>query len=213
MSNSFARLSQLFRYPQGTIDCSDIEVHDAARGEIDAFAREVSSLDRNELESAYTSTFDLAPSCSPYLGAHLFGEDDRDRGRLLAGLRMTYERTGLPFDEHELPDHIAEVLAFAEHEDAEEWPELVKLILVPALTKMDEALRSSSNPYRHLIAAARQAHEVLFVYVGEHPYGRQIGNGEQLAVRFHHLARGDVELGHDAVDRSAQGAVRGGAVA
>jgi nitrate reductase delta subunit len=163
MSNAFATLSRLFRYPDGPIDCLNVDVPDVARGSVEAFAREVSALDRDQLESAYTSTFDLAPSCSPYVGAHLFGEDDRDRGRLLAGLRMTYEKTGLRFDERELPDHIAEVLAFAEHEEAEEWPELVKLILVPALTKMDAVLRSSTNPYRHLVAAARQASEAALI--------------------------------------------------
>lgn len=151
MSESFAALAELFRYPDAPLN-----VCPNGDAELEAFAREIAALDRGQLEATYTSTFDLAPSCSPYLGAHLFGDEGPERGRLLIGLRGSYANAGVDFDESELPDHIAEVLAFAAHEEAEEWADLVRLILVPALTKMDELVRGSSNPYRHLIAAARK---------------------------------------------------------
>jgi nitrate reductase molybdenum cofactor assembly chaperone len=164
MSETFAALAALFRYPEAP---PVIHPHDDARGELDAFAREIAALDRGELQATYTSTFDLAPSCSPYLGAHLFGDEGPGRGRLLIGLRASYEKAGLHFDDGELPDHVSEVLAFAAHDEAEEWPDLVRLILVPALTKMDDLVRASSNPYRHLIAAARQTSEAALRRGGE----------------------------------------------
>ena len=101
-----------------------------------------------ELQSIYTATFDLAPSCSPYLGTHLFGDDSRDRARLMLGLRAA----GVAGEE--LPDHIAEVLASAPRFSDEEWRELVPLVLEPALAKMDALLRETSNPYRHAVAEA-----------------------------------------------------------
>lgn len=101
-----------------------------------------------ELQAIYTTTFDLAPSCSPYLGTHLFGDDSRDRARLMLGLR------GAGVQGSELPDHIAEVLAFAPRFGDDEWRELVPLVLEPALQKMDALLRETANPYRHAVAEA-----------------------------------------------------------
>ena len=163
MSETFAALAELFRYPDAPPDLGHLWLNDDARVELEAFALEIAALDRGQLEATYTSTFDLAPSCSPYLGAHLFGDEGPERGRLLTGLRGSYANAGIDFDEGELPDHIVEVLAFAAHEEAEEWPDLVRLILVPALTRMDELVRGSSNPYRHLIAAARKTSEAALM--------------------------------------------------
>ncbi|HEV2720242.1 MAG TPA: molecular chaperone TorD family protein [Thermoanaerobaculia bacterium] len=117
----------------------------------DAFARLASRFRypaTPELQAIYTSTFDLAPACSPYLGTHLFGDDSRDRARLMVGLR------GAGVRGQELPDHIAEVLAFAPKFSDEEWRELVPLVLEPALRKMDALLRETTNPYRHAVAEA-----------------------------------------------------------
>jgi len=107
-----------------------------------------------ELSVTYTSTFDLAPSCSPYVGVHLFGDENPDRARLMVGLRLAYKRIGMSEGE-ELPDHIANVLEFAAH-DPDEREELMKLVLVPALEKMHEILAPTSNPYRFVVAEALQ---------------------------------------------------------
>ena len=72
----------------------------------------------------------------------------------MVGLRMSYRRVGLESRDGELPDHIAEVLRFADRQDVEEHDELVQLVLRPALAKMSEILSPTSNPYRHLVAAA-----------------------------------------------------------
>ena len=120
----FAALAQQFRYPAGDPD----------------------------LAATYTSTFDLAPSCSPYVGVHLFGDENPDRARLMVGLRQAYERIGMS-EGDELPDHIANVLAFAAR-DPEEREELILLVLVPALAKMNDILAPTANPYRHVVATA-----------------------------------------------------------
>lgn len=146
--DALAALAPLFCYPDGNF----AKAIDAARkvAPLEAFAAEVRDRD---IQSIYTSTFDLAPSCSPYLGVHLFSEEARERARLMVGLKLAYKRSGLP-PAHELPDHIAEVLACAPLFADEEWRDLVALVLAPALSKMKDILAPTSNPYRHLVAAA-----------------------------------------------------------
>lgn len=138
-------LAPLFRYPTQPLVIE--------RAELAAFAKEMATLDLAQQQSTYTSTFDLAPSCSPYTGIHLFGEENRDRARLMVGLKLAYQRVGMDSN-GELPDHIAEVLAFADRKDAVEHQELIDFVLLPALTKMNAILAPTKNPYRHLVAAA-----------------------------------------------------------
>jgi len=135
-------LAHLFRYPETPVAC-----------DLGAFAEEMNALDLAEQQATYTSTFDLAPSCTPYLGIHLFGDENPDRARLMVGLKLAYKRVGIQ-PSTELPDHVAEVLAFAERDDVEEHDELVQFVLKPALTKMNDILSPTRNPYRHLVAAA-----------------------------------------------------------
>ena len=140
------RLAPLFRYPDAPLSIP---------GDLQAFATEMAALDLSQQQAAYTSTFDLAPSCTPYLGIHLFGDENPDRARLMVGLKLAYKRLGIE-PSTELPDHIAEVLEFAERDDVEERDELRQFVLVPALTKMHGILSPTANPYRHLVAAALQ---------------------------------------------------------
>jgi nitrate reductase molybdenum cofactor assembly chaperone NarJ/NarW len=152
-------LAPLFSWPdesylshiEAARTCVALSDRQAARS-LDDFARGMAGLAASEREMAYTSTFDLAPSCSPYLGIHMFGEDSRDRARLMIGLRMSFAAAGHDCG-GELPDHLAVVLSFANQFEEEEWADLVRLILVPALERMDDLLAKTSNPFRHLISA------------------------------------------------------------
>lgn len=138
---ALAALAPFFRYPERV-------PAPAAAPELAPFLDAIGSLDLAGLQSAYTATFDLAPLCSPYLGDHVFGDEHRNRARLMVGLRSRYG--GVPGD---LPDHIAEVLSFAHRFDDDEWRELGQLVLTPALRKMTAALDGTTSPYRHLVAA------------------------------------------------------------
>lgn len=144
--NAFAALAPLFRYPDENFR---LRLNEALRAapSVESFANAIADLRLESLQAVYSSTFDLAPSCSPYLGSHLFGDEAPERARLMLGLRMKGAGT------NELPDHVAEVLARADAFDDDEWLELRELILVPALAKMDALLRATANPYRHLVAA------------------------------------------------------------
>ena len=144
---ALAALAPLFRYP-------DSEFRRKLEGAyrivpaLEHFAGAVAAVPLDELQALYSSTFDLAPLCSPYVGSHVFGDDAPERARLMVGLRSKGAGTT------ELPDHVAEVLAHAPKMDSEEWRDLHSLVVRPALRKMNELLRVTANPYRHLVAAA-----------------------------------------------------------
>lgn len=163
---AFAALAPLFRYPDhaGTDEFRAAEsaltaIDAAAAGAIRAFRETMSAIDFTARQMAFTATFDLAPSCSPYLGVHLFGDDSPHRAQLMVGLRAAYRRHQADSPSRELPDHLAEVLAFAPYFTEDEWSDLARLVLAPALAKMDELLRPTVNPYRHLVAIVRHLAE------------------------------------------------------
>lgn len=154
-------LAPLFRYPDrsydealGTARRSAGEADENAGAALERFARELAPLADSQRQVTYTSTFDLAPFCSPYIGAHLFGAESRDRACLMIGLRSSYHRSGTS-DGSELPDHLAEVLQYATMFEDDEWRSLRRLLLLPSLAMMEEILAPSANPFRHLVAAAR----------------------------------------------------------
>lgn len=159
--SALGSLAPLFRYPDRSYDAALIsarrfagDADQEAVAALDRFARELAPLPDSERQVAYTSTFDLAPFCSPYIGEHLFGAESGDRACLMIGLRSSYLRAGAS-DGPELPDHLAEVLQFASTFEEDEWQSLRRLLLLPALSMMDDILAPSANPFRHLIAAAR----------------------------------------------------------
>jgi nitrate reductase delta subunit len=108
------------------------------------------------LEELYTSTFDLEPACTPYLGVQLLGDENPVRGMLLAKLVELYAAEGFQPRE-ELADHVAEVLGFlAVAQPGTARDDLVLDGLVPALGKMIEGLGDRENPYREVLTAVRE---------------------------------------------------------
>jgi nitrate reductase delta subunit len=123
---------------------------------LDQFAAETAGASLDASRELHARTFDLAPACVPYLSVHAFGEESFKRARLMAGLAAAYRAAG--FDPRgELPDHLAVVLHFLPVMTPAEQVDLVQYVLRPGIDRMADALASSANPYRHLIAALRAA--------------------------------------------------------
>lgn len=170
----FSAVGALFRYPGDAGAPSLVEAigeacevdHDAAVS-LGLFGMETFTLSRTELQSVYTATFDLAPSCSPYLGDWLFDEECRDRASLMIGLRARMHEAGFRSGVAELPDHVAVVLSSSGVWSDEEWAELGPFVIRPALAKMNACLEPTHNPYRHLVAAAHGLASVVFTEGGE----------------------------------------------
>ena len=118
---------------------------------IQEFFSFVDSTPHTSVEEIYTSTFDLQPSCYPYIGYQLFGEDYK-RGSFMAKLKEVYKDYDFEYDEKELPDHISIVLSFLPHYTFEEREEFIEYCLLPSIKKMSEGL-SDENPYKKVLSA------------------------------------------------------------
>jgi nitrate reductase delta subunit len=153
-------LSDLLSYPGADAAAraraaGDLAEGTAAAAPLSRFAAAAGRLPADELREIYTSTFDLQPPCAPYVGHQLLG-DSPLRGPFLARLVEVYAASGYRARE-ELPDHLAEVLAFlAMAAPSEERDDLVRDGLLPALTRMLEGLRDRENPYRELLLAVQE---------------------------------------------------------
>lgn len=120
-----------------------------------AFATFVAETPPGRLEEIYTATFDLEPSCFPYISYHLFGESYK-RSAFVVGLRSCYRAHGFDVAD-ELPDHLTVLLRFlATRHDAEAAGELIEDALLPALEQMLGSEADHANPYRGVLRALQR---------------------------------------------------------
>jgi nitrate reductase molybdenum cofactor assembly chaperone NarJ/NarW len=175
LRSALAALAPLFCYPGEELAGQLAAARETIAGAVpealepfERFAGWAATAAPAELAQTYTTTFDLAPSCPPYLGVHLFAADSPERVRLMVGLRQVAERAGREAPA-ELPDHLAEVLAGADAFEEEEWRDLARLCLEPALQRMAAQLEATANPYRHLLAAGQRLAAAEVSSSGETP--------------------------------------------
>lgn len=129
----------------------------AAAGRLARLAAFALGAGSDALEETYTSAFDLAPVCSPYVGDQLFGASG-ERASLLAGLRELARDAGVRATPGELPDHVSEVLRLAAAGiPADVREDLLRDGLVPCLRKMLAALEAAGNPWADAVGAALDA--------------------------------------------------------
>jgi len=105
-----------------------------------------------EMEELYTRTFDLAALCSLYVTGYIFGDENFDRGTVMAKLSDRFRELGFS-TEGELPDHLAVLLRFASWLDDEALSELVQLCLLEPVGEMTKQLNKDDNPYFYLLSA------------------------------------------------------------
>lgn len=116
------------------------------------FETEIARTDIDTLREIYTRTFDLNPSCPPYIGYHLF-EDSYKKGEFLVKLKEVYKTCGFKFDERELPDHLSIILEFISFKDFDD--DNVRTIINEGLflsfDKMRICFKNGKNHYKSLI--------------------------------------------------------------
>jgi|Deesub1362A_J573_1020465.scaffolds.fasta_scaffold00145_22 nitrate reductase delta subunit len=114
-------------------------------------------LDNSEIsviQEEYVRVFDIFPLCSPYLSHHLFG-DSYKKGMYMVELKRIYRDRGFYYQERELPDHMAVVMAFLSHLceislDIERKNFLQSYVL-GGLNLMVERIDKETTPYKGLI--------------------------------------------------------------
>ncbi len=158
----FETFAAIFEYPTPDLarrarECASLFPGENPQSDLmDSFASYSASHSLGHLQEVYTRTFDLQPSCFPYIGYQLFGESYK-RGDFLARLKGRCTECGLELGT-ELPDHLAIVLRFlARIGDGEEARDLVSLCLVPALEKMVGSVASEKNPYLWALQALSES--------------------------------------------------------
>ncbi|MGH9739037.1 MAG: nitrate reductase molybdenum cofactor assembly chaperone [Candidatus Acidiferrales bacterium] len=123
-----------------------------AEGLIKTFQGSHESMGTAKLQEIYTRTFDMQPDCTPNLGYHLFGEDQR-RGVFLAKLNELYQQAKVDTG-NELPDHVCFLLRYlATGLGTEETTDIITDCLLPAVSKIAHRVDAPSNPYRGVLDA------------------------------------------------------------
>lgn len=163
----YAGLARLLDYPMDgeevrfAHDAVGSFLRDAGNGSPTApFAEFAAASSLAELQEEYVATFDFNPATAPYLGHHLFG-DNRKKGAYLIGLKEEFGRHGFIPTGHELPDHLAVLLAFLAHlagrgDDAARR-EFIAAHVLPGVQRLSAAfaLRRHS-PWQSVVAAAEE---------------------------------------------------------
>lgn len=146
-------LAALFAYP----DAAGLARVRAALGRVPglgAFADRMRAGRAEDLEEQYTRTFDINPLVSLEVGWHLYGED-YSRGAFLVRMRGLMREHGIA-EGAELPDHLALVLATLGRMEGPEADALARGFVLPAITKILDALAGSDNDYRLPLEAVQR---------------------------------------------------------
>lgn len=148
-------LGRLLEYPGADFDDLLARTLAAIGGlPLMAFRSAMDALTPDEREEFYTATFDVTPCCVPYVGIHLFGEENFKRGEFMAALHSQYRLADFP-TAGELPDHLALLLRYAAILDEPTRRELVEFCLLGPLLKITAAL-PAHHPYRFVLDAVGQ---------------------------------------------------------
>lgn len=127
---------------------------------ITAFWEEISTLTFGQITETYVDTFDFNKKTTLYMTFYKF-EDARERGQMLAKLKVLYEMFGLLPDDAELTDYLPLMLEFI---DAGDWYmdersgesiELLIGVIEDGSYHLLQALEAAGNPYRYVIEAMR----------------------------------------------------------
>ncbi|QWV95091.1 nitrate reductase molybdenum cofactor assembly chaperone [Geomonas oryzisoli] len=165
MQQSYHALSRLFEYPQQREEL--LTSYDALssylrRSGIDSrthlFGEMLSDSTLAELQEDYVARFDFNPAAAPYLGHHLYG-DNQKKGGYMIQVKQEYGRHDFEAPVNELPDHLGVVLAFLAHlagrgEDAVRREFIEKLVL-PGINKLlGSSVERDTSPWLTLVEAA-----------------------------------------------------------
>ena len=165
IQESYEGLARLLDYPQGKevllesydevasyLEQSGIESPAAPFGEL------VRSSSLAELQEDYVAHFDFNPAAAPYLGHHLYG-DNQKKGAYMIRVKQEYLRYDFTPSGCELPDHLAVLLGFLAHlarrgEDAFRRQFIAELVQ-PGLDKLVASCAPRGlSPWLTLIEAA-----------------------------------------------------------
>jgi len=165
IQETYEGLARLLDYPEGTEELLQSYDNLAAyfkRCGIEspavAFGKLVRSSTLAELQEEYVAHFDFNPAAAPYLGHHLYG-DNQKKGAYMIRVKQDFIRHHFTPTGCELPDHLAVLLGFLAHlarrgEDVFRRQFIAELVL-PGLNKLVAACAPRGlSPWLTLVEAA-----------------------------------------------------------
>lgn len=157
----FTLFSKILCYPtpslkkdvQACID--DLQEHDAAAVKLmKNFYKSIEEISTKDIQVLYTQHIDFNPSCSLYVGYHLYG-DSYKRSKFLVQLRTFYQKSRYIEKGSDLPDSLPVILDYlGEHfSKSEESLLIVEDSLIPCLKKLVKAFKDAKNIYHNVLRA------------------------------------------------------------
>lgn len=163
--SAFGFFSQLLSYPEKlhfhpkTLEGSFDSSH-PAYDDVKTFWEMMHTFSLDEMEEYYTKTFDFEKHSALYMTYFKY-EDGKERGQMLAKLKVLYEMYGLEMPANELSDYLPLICEFFY---AAEWLEdprsaqsfsILFSILEDGTWHLLKSLEKNTSPYFHLIRALR----------------------------------------------------------
>ncbi len=126
---------------------------------LSAFADFAETATLAALQEEYVATFDFNPATAPYLGHHLFG-DNQKKGGYMIMLKQEYLRCGYSPEGVELPDHLAVVLGFLAHlargKGTVPRQKFIADCVLPGVERLHTAFgERQESPWKSLVETAR----------------------------------------------------------
>ncbi|WP_405108776.1 nitrate reductase molybdenum cofactor assembly chaperone [Paenibacillus sp. FSL K6-1217] len=128
---------------------------------VQTYWKHMQSFSLEEIQENYAATFDFQKDCALYMTYFKF-EDAKERGQMLAKLKLLYEMFGLVMPESELPDYLplmCEFIYAAQWQDVPGAPEnfrMLMAILEDGTYHLVKALEQRESPYFHLVKGLRE---------------------------------------------------------
>ena len=146
-----------------------IEASHPAYEDLCAFREIIMNYSLSEIKAIYTDTFDFSKNYPLYMTYNRF-DTQKERGQMLAKLKVLYEMFGLKMIDNELSDYLPLMLQFlqvARWENdvrAEDNLKLIIMIIEDGTYEMANHLAKNNNPYAYVIKALRQTYNMTKEY-------------------------------------------------
>ena len=166
IAESYASLARMLEYPQKKemlqADSDGVSAflleHDLACP-LAPFAGFVATSNLAALQEDYVATFDFNPAVAPYLGHHLYG-DNQKKGAYMIRVKQEFHRYGFTPLSDDLPDHLPLILGFLAHlaqqnNDAARQAFISDCVL-PGIERLTAGFARRQNSYwKPVVEAAR----------------------------------------------------------
>ena len=165
IADAYAYLARILEYPtdkqellQAAAVVSTVLDDHCSCGAIESFAAFIAASTQAALQEEYVATFDFNPAAAPYLGHHLYG-DNQKKGGYMIRLKQEFIRYDFIPPGSELPDHLAVVLDFLAHLASQEGHDarrqFIASYVLPGLQKFNAGFAACRpSPWQSVVNAA-----------------------------------------------------------